>query len=444
MVRKQRLNISVLLAAGMVFAASMAAHAHEIPDDVTVRMFIKPEGERLHVLIRTPLEAMRDLNWLTVGPGYLDLKSAESLIEDAASLWISGSMDFWEEGVRLGAPRIAATRFSLPTDQSFSSYSDALAGLRGPPLSETTQLFWQQALLDLHLEYPVESDRSRFSIRPAFARLGLRVTTVLFYIAPEGSDRAFEFSGDPGVVRLDPRWSQAALHFVELGFFHILDGFDHLLFLLCLVIPLRRFRALVLVITSFTVAHSITLLGAAFGFVPRGLWFPPLIEMLIAISIVYMAIENIIGRSLEHRWAIAFGFGLVHGFGFSFALQETLQFAGGHLLTSLFSFNVGVELGQLLVIAVLIPAVGLLFRFVVEARMGTIILSVLVGHTAWHWMLDRGALLSRYSWPELTLSTLASGTRWLMAGVILAGLVWLASLWLGRDRPAGDEFPVNE
>ena len=75
--------------------------------------------------------------------------------------------------------------------------------------------------------------------------------------------------------------------------------------------------------------------------------------------------------------------------GFSFALRQTLQFAGSHLLTSLLSFNVGVELGQLLVLVLLIPALDLLFRYVVAERVGTVILSALVGHTAWHWMTER-------------------------------------------------------
>src|SRR6516165_1023834 len=100
---------------------------------------------------------------------------------------------------------------------------------------------------------------------------------------------------------------------------------------------------------------------------------------------------------------IAFAFGLVHGFGFSFALRETLQFAGSHLLTSLLSFNVGVELGQLLVLVAMIPALELLFRRVVAERMGTIILSALVAHTGWHWMLERWDRLRQYrfEWPEL-------------------------------------------
>ena len=87
---------------------------------------------------------------------------------------------------------------------------------------------------------------------------------------------------------------------------------------------------------------------------------------------------------------MTFGFGLIHGFGFSFLLRERLQFAGDHLLTSLLAFNVGVELGQLLVLLVMIPALGLLFRYVVAERIGTILLSALVAHTAWHWATERG------------------------------------------------------
>ena len=294
-------------------------------------------------------------------------------------------------------------------------------------------------------EYPIQRDESEFSIHPGLARLGLRVLTVLRFLPPSGVVRAFEFVGDPGLVRLDPRWHQAALRFIELGFFHILDGIDHLLFLLCLVIPFRRIRPLILVVTSFTLAHSITLIASAYDLAPNALWFPPLVETLIAMSIVYMAIENIVGSKVERRWIITFGFGLVHGFGFSFALQETLQFAGAHLLTSLLSFNIGVELGQLLALSLLIPALGLLFRFGIAERIGTIILSVLVGHTAWHWMIERGSVLSQYPWPEPSAAGLASAMRWLSAILALAGLVWFISSVLRQreERHSGDKAPLG-
>ena len=95
-----------------------------------------------------------------------------------------------------------------------------------------------------------------------------------------------------------------------------------------------------------------------------------MIETLIALSILYMALENIVGAKFERRWFVTFAFGLVHGFGFLFRLSERLQFAGSHLVTSLLAFNIGVELGQLLVLAIAVPALGLLFKHVVGQRSG--------------------------------------------------------------------------
>lgn len=417
----------------LAMPASLAAH--EIPNDVTVQAFVKPSGARLNLLIRVPLAAMRDIDFPTTGPGYLDLSRIDTLLHDASTLWISDAIDLYEDNTLLPKPRVVETIASLPSDRSFTSYESALAHVSGAPLPNGTTVYWNQAMLDVLFEYPIHSDRARFSIHPGLGRLGIRVMTVLRFVPPGTPVRAFEYSGDPGLVRLDPRWYQAALGFVRLGFFHILDGTDHLLFLFCLVIPFRRFRGLIPVVTAFTVAHSITLIASAYNLGPDALWFPPLIETLIAASIVYMALENIVGgATVERRWIMAFGFGLVHGFGFSFALRQTLQFAGSHLLTSLLSFNVGVELGQLLVLALMIPLLELLFRYVVAERMGTIILSALVAHTGWHWMLERWDRLSqfRFQWPELTAALLASALRWLMAAVILAGLVWLVSAILSR------------
>ncbi|HMB74413.1 MAG TPA: HupE/UreJ family protein, partial [Gammaproteobacteria bacterium] len=216
--------------------------------------------------------------------------------------------------------------------------------------------------------------------------------------------RMYRIDGEPELVTLDPRWHQAALRFVVQGFEHILDGTDHLLFLICLVLPFRRdWRALVWIVTSFTVAHSITLIGSAFGLASDRLWFTPMVEVLIAASIFYMAIENVVSPNVRMRRIIAFVFGLVHGFGFSFALRNTLQFAGDHLLLSLVSFNVGVELGQLLVLAALIPALYVVFRYGIRERIGVIVISAIVAHTAWHWMGERYAVLQQYPnfWREL-------------------------------------------
>jgi hypothetical protein len=418
--------------------------AHDIPSDATVQMFLKPAGNRLNILVRVPLKTMRDVDFPERGQGYLDFDRVDPALREAATLWISDFMDVYEAGARLPRPRVVETRLSLESDPSFASYDQAFAHMTDPKLSNATAIFWDQLMLDVLFEYPIQSDQSRFSIHPALDRLASRVVIALRFLPPGGAVRAFEFLGDPGLVHLDPRWFQAAGQFVKLGFFHILDGTDHLLFLFCLVIPFRRFRALIPVVTAFTVAHSITLIASAYNLAPDALWFPPLIETLVAMSIVYMALENIVGgATVQRRWMITFGFGLVHGFGFSFALRQTMQFAGSHLLASLLSFNIGVELGQLLVLALMIPALELLFRYVVAERMGTIILSAIVAHTAWHWMLERYQVLSLYQirWPALEAAPLAKALRLLMLIVIAAGVVWLVFgfLWprMGRAEQDG-------
>jgi hypothetical protein len=433
----------VALVALLVIAASSGPAAHDIPNDVTVQTFLKPEGQTLRLLVRVPLGAMRDMDYPkpanTTRTDLLDLAKADRTLRDAASLWISDYIDLYEDDRMLGAPRIVSVRAALQSDKSFASYDEALAHLGGPALAPETEFFWSQGLLDILFEYRIQSDQSKFSIRPRLARLGIRTLTVLRFLPPGGAVRAFEFDGDPGIVRLDPRWHQAALQFVKLGFLHILDGVDHLLFLVCLVIPFRRWRPLVAVVTAFTVAHSITLIASAYNLAPDALWFPPLVETLIATSIVYMALENIVSPQLKRRWLITFAFGLVHGFGFSFALRQTLQFAGSHLLTSLLSFNLGVELGQLLVLVLLIPALDLVFRFVVPERVGTIVLSTLVAHTAWHWMGERWALLRQFhfEWPVVDAAFLAGALRWLMLAVLAAGLYWLVFgvMGAGKRRP---------
>lgn len=432
-----------MAAIGALLAVPTTLAAHEIPPAVSVIAFVKPDGHRLRVVLRVPLEAMRDVDFPLRGPGYLDLERTTPLLPQAARVWLAGGMTLFENDAALSNAHVAATRISLPSDRSFTSYELAIAHLRSAPLDSATQLFWKQAMLDVMIEYPIASAASRFSIEPALARLGLRTTTVLRFLPPNGSERAFEYVGDPGLVRLDPRWHQAALRFVSLGFAHILDGIDHLLFLLCLVIPFRRLRPLIAIVTSFTAAHCLTLAASVLGFAPDALWFPPLIEVLIALSIVYMALENIVGPRLERRWLVAFGFGLVHGFGFSFALRQSLQFAGSHLAISLLAFNVGVELGQLLVLVIAIPALALLFRYVVAERVGTILLSAFVAHTAWHWMLDRGAVLREYhvQWPAMDASFAVAAMRLLMLALIAVGIAWMLSAgsrWLAGPIATGE------
>lgn len=416
--------------------------AHDLPTDVLVQAFVKPEGSRLRVILRLPLAAMADVDYPTRGPGgLLDLTRVTPALRDATTMWVIPGVQVFEDDVLLTAPRVEATRVSLPSDRAFVSYDEALAHVTGPAMASDEQLSWNQGTLDVLLEYDIRSERGAFAIRPSFERLGVHVLTTLRFLPPGGAIRALEWTGDPGLVRLDPSWRQAALGFVRLGIVHILSGTDHLLFLVCLVIPLRRFRVLVPVVTAFAVAHSITLLASAFDLAPDALWFPPLVETLIAVSVLYMALENILAARFDHRWMVAFAFGLVHGFGFSFALRESLQFAGAHLLTSLFAFNVGVELGQLLVLLILIPPLRFLWRVSSSERTATVVASALVAHVAWHWMVDRGRALGQFrvEWPVLDAAFAVKATTWMLLIVVAGGAMWLGSRLMPPRRPPQSE-----
>ena len=370
--------------------------SHEIPNDVVVKTIIKVDEDSINLLIRVPLEAMRDMNFPITGPGYLELEKMPELTMDAAEIWLGNFIDIYEEKNKIKDWQIEKTRISLPSNRSFDQYNTAYNNMLSPPLNNTL-IHYQQALLDVLITYPIESASSKFSADINFGGLGLNTTTIMTFVSYDDVSRLYQFKGSPGIVELDPSWINAFSRFISSGVEHIFIGIDHLLFILCLILPCRRIRSLIIVITAFTFAHSITLIASALGIVPSGLWFPPFVETFIAFSILYMAIENIIKTKQERRWPLAFGFGLIHGFGFSFALSETMQFAGNHLLSSLLAFNLGVEFGQIVIVCLAAPVINLIFKWTEKEKLITVIASVLVGHTAWHWMLERYEVMNAYT-----------------------------------------------
>jgi hypothetical protein len=397
----------------------------------------------MRVMVRVPLASIVETVWPEQRPGVLDLARAEPLLQEGAISRLADDLQLYENDRRLDAPRVAAARASLPSDRSFDSYDQALAYLQGPPLPDETELVIAQGLLDVLFEYSIQSDRSDFSVRPDFVRLGLTVQTIVHFQPPHRPERLFSLHNDPGIVELDPTWFEVVRLFVAEGARHIFNGADHLLFLCVLVIPFRRPRALVAIVTSFTVAHSVALIASSYGMTPSALWFPPFVDTAIAASVLYVALDNLIAPNLRRRWMVAFGFGLAHGFGFAAGLKDSLQFAGTHFLVSLLSFNLGLEIGQLAALLVVVPAIALMLRYLIEAPAGSFILSLLVAHTAWHWTVDRYSAFRRYQffWPALDAAFFVIVIRWLMVGVALAGLAWLifGVLGVGRDRIVPEE-----
>jgi hydrogenase/urease accessory protein HupE len=146
--------------------------------------------------------------------------------------------------------------------------------------------------------------------------------------------------------------------FVVLGIEHILTGYDHLLFLLALIVTAGSIRSVAVIVTAFTVSHSVTLVAAALGLVRPPAW---IVEAAIALSITYVAVENMRHGAPQGRWRTAFVFGLLHGLGFANVLGELSLPAGARAL-SLLSFNAGVEIGQLGLVVMTWPALRLMQR----------------------------------------------------------------------------------
>jgi hypothetical protein len=183
------------------------------------------------------------------------------------------------------------------------------------------------------------------------------------------------------------RWRELLVNagrFVLLGIEHILSGYDHIAFLIVLVVVAPSLRAVLPIITAFTAAHSITLLLAALRLVSLD---ARLVESAIALSICYVAAENLFRKKATHRWLVTFCFGLVHGFGFASVLQN-LVVGKANLVSSVVSFNVGVELGQLLIFAALLPLLRLIGALI-EPRKTTIAASAAIGLLGFVWVLER-------------------------------------------------------
>lgn len=220
-------------------------------------------------------------------------------------------------------------------------------------------------------------------------------TDALLRVAPLGRPVQTErLTQDRPLVTVTTRpdaW-QVARTYLLLGVEHILTGYDHLLFVVALVLLLGRLGVVVRAATAFTVAHSITLVGSTLGLI--GLAQAP-VEALIALSIMFLAVEIVKQQEgaprLSERipWVVAFLFGLLHGFGFAGALRE-IGLPESDVPTALMTFNVGVELGQLVIVAACLAAMALIRRSSPRAlRPATLVATYAIGITASFWFLQR-------------------------------------------------------
>lgn len=248
--------------------------------------------------------------------------------------------------------------------------------------------------LALHLVYACDKAPAAFHLRmPLLASLSVGhrhladvasatgappVTHVLYEASP-----AFDVGAQPAQAG-----GQLAGSLFLLGIEHILTGFDHLMFLFGVVLVAARLRTILLAVTAFTLAHSVTL-----GLATLGFWAPSpaIVEPAIALSIVYVGIENWFVKDASRRWMLTFPFGLVHGFGFAGALKE-IALPRSEVPLALVSFNLGVEAGQVLVLALVLPILFWLRRLPWFARNGVRSASSVVALSGLVWFVQRVAV----------------------------------------------------
>lgn len=272
-------------------------------------------------------------------------------------------------GGRLAPQAIAARVHAIGTEPSFATQTDAASALDAGPVFARSNLviYAGDTVVDVHLRYVVGRVGAyglSFTSEPDLPGQDDTANLILDYRG--GAIRAYRASGllnDP--MEVSDSASAAAWTFVVEGIRHIVLGIDHVLFVVCMVIGAATLPALFARITGFTIGHTVTLVMGFFGFVPSAPWFIPAVETAIALSIVMAAADAVFqrqNRSCRNRTAtcVTACIGLLHGFGFSFMLRNILKVDAENVWQSLLAFNVGVEVGQMMIVALVWPLVLIL------------------------------------------------------------------------------------
>jgi hypothetical protein len=416
------LVIALALAASPFASPFAGANGGDLPPQVVVQAFVKPEDGRLELLVRVPMVLLGSFSFPKRGPGYLDLTRVDVPIR-AAMAATARQIELFENGVPL-APARSEARIALPSDASFQSYAAARAHLHGSTLSPDTDLYWNQGYLDVALDYPITSPRADFSVRVNIApELGQRIKVHLEFLSAVGPTRVYDLPGSSWRVPLDPRWYQAASTFVRNGFV-LPFSIDRLAFLVCLALPFRQLGSLLAVVMALTGLQAASLTAGALSGPPDPRLMAPLLGTCLALGVLFLAFENILAPSLRRRWFIASVIGVLSGFDFGHALLDDWQYAGAHTAVSAVAFNLGIALGELAALVLAFAALRLVFTYVTGKRVGLVVLSVVLGHAAWHWMLDNGHVLGHAASGIVSAASVAVVAWWILVGLLVGGFAW--------------------
>ncbi|MDE0280088.1 MAG: HupE/UreJ family protein [Gammaproteobacteria bacterium] len=338
---------------------------------------------------------------------YLDLDAIREAPLEFASLAEAGQ-EFSVDGKVLGAEIVDVGLHHALEQPPFSSLEEARRAFEGELFPyDYPEIHVGASVTDLLLRYrhdtPIDTYTYRSTFNPGLEGQENTANLVLDYFP--GNVRVHRLTGllnKPVQIR-NSDWA-AVSTFVRQGVVHILIGLDHVLFVLCLTAGAAGLVGLLWRVTGFTLGHTVTLILGFLGFVPSGEWFIPAVETAIALTIIYAAVIILLsGRRASDSvvsYAVTTGIGLVHGLGFSFVLHELLLPGGAHLWKSLISFNVGVEIGQVLIVAAVwavLLGVARISRTALVAVHWAVALPCIA--LASFWTLERGLMLAEILFP---------------------------------------------
>ena len=334
---------------------------------------------------------------------YVDVEQLKHSTDGLALLAMQG-LDLSVDGENINAKVEQFRIYKNGTQPDFATLDDARKSFQVDSMFDSFEqpVYVGDTTIDVLLRYNSESAIYNYALssnlNPGLPDQDETANLILDY-SPSGVQvfRARGLLYEPIVVTRSV--FDAVTTFIKEGVVHILEGLDHVLFVTCLVLGAMRLKPLLWRVTGFTIGHSITLSLGFYGFVPSGAWFVPAVETGIALSIIYVAVVAVVPglQQKKGEWTVVGVTGLIgllHGLGFSFVLQNILQVTSPDIWQSLVAFNLGVEVGQLLIVT------GAWFVFYLiglsgagAAKLNRYLVASVCALTASYWVLERGTLM---------------------------------------------------
>jgi hypothetical protein len=409
----------------------VSLRAHET--SVEVNTFLKVQGSALTVLVRLPASILVDAGLSTVKPGASEQGANEGPLR-AVALEAVKDLEVMSGNRRL--PMTSATWVVSPgRDSSFNSYETALAHLAGPSLPTAGEVYWNDAFVDLRLDYGIVAAPDGLSVRfNGFRTPTGFVQTRATYLPVGHTARQFTIVGPPRRVTLEPLRREVLPMFAKAGLRRLISDRELLLFLLVLAIPRRSLRTALGAFGVFLIGHVTSAIVMTAISNPPDVFFQLLFALTATTALVLAALQNTVVTRIGWIKAVSLCFGLANGVAVGLAVREALPLAGSHPAMGLAAFAGTTEIAALWLLFILQPVVQSLYHLGVRDGVVTVALSLLPIHTGLHEIVENGQQLGG---TRLAVSNRAVGFalgHWPAFILVLGFMILLAANMLSRAR----------